>query len=58
MARDAGSNYYVVFAGNALRQHTILSHKIQPGSTSSTGSSTTWVFLGIAVVTSLLLSAA
>ncbi len=58
MARDAGSNLYFVFAGNALRQHTLLSHRIQPESGSSGRSGTTWVFLGIAVITSLLLSAA
>ncbi len=59
MSRSAGQGLYFVFAGNALRHTFDTGHRLSVApSSSGHGLNGTWVFLGLAVIASLLLGAA
>jgi hypothetical protein len=58
MARGAGQGLYFVFAGNALRHTFDHGHRLSVAPATGQGSGGAWVFVGVAVLASLLLGVA
>ena len=58
MVRSTGSGLFFVFGGNALRFRSAASPRLQGSASSTQGSGATWIFVGVTVVTSLLLGVA